>query len=100
MTHPYLAGLERIERNAWEDLARAAPPPFAAAIGLETRPMGGALFFAAAKIPQFQFNWLAGAGLGGDDGGCIGEAVARFREIGQAKFIVQIAPRRGTRRTW
>jgi hypothetical protein len=93
MTHPHLAELERIERNAWEDLARAAPPPFAAAVGLETRAMGGALFFAAAKIPQFQFNWLAGAGLGGDDGACIGEAVARFRDIGQAKFIVQIAPR-------
>jgi hypothetical protein len=92
MTHPLLAELERIERNAWEDLARAAPPPFAAAIGLETRRMGGALFLAAAKIPQFQFNWLAGAGLGSDDGACIGEAVARFREIGQTKFIVQIAP--------
>ena len=92
MTHPNLAEMERIERNAWEDLARAAPPPFAAAIGLEIRPMGGALFFAAAKIPQFQFNWLAGAGLGGDDGACIGEAVARFSDIGQKKFIVQVAP--------
>lgn len=92
MTHPLLAELERIERNAWEDLVRAAPPPFAAAIGLETRRMGGATFLAAAKIPQFQFNWLAGAGLGGDDGACIGEAVARFREVGQKKFIVQIAP--------
>lgn len=92
MTHPDLAELERIERNAWEDLARAAPPPFAAAIGLETRRMGGALFFAAARIPQFQFNWLAGAGLGGDDGACIGEAVTRFRDVGQKKFIVQIAP--------
>lgn len=92
MTHPYLAELERIERSAWEDLARAAPPPFAGAIGLETRQMGGALFFAAAKIPQYQFNWLAGAGLGGDDGACIGEAVARFGELGQTKFIVQIAP--------
>jgi GNAT superfamily N-acetyltransferase len=92
MAHPHLAELERIERNAWEDLARAAPPPFAAAIGLETRQMGGALFFAAAKIPQFQFNWLAGAGLGGDDGACIGEAVARFGDVGQTKFIVQIAP--------
>lgn len=94
MAHPYLAELERIERSAWEDLARAAPPPFASAIGLETRAMGGALFFAAAKIPQFQFNWLASAGLAGDEGACIGEAVARFRDIGQKKFIVQIAPGR------
>lgn len=92
MSHPYLAELERIERNAWEDMARAAPPQFAAAIGLETRRMGSALFLAAAKIPQFQFNWLAGAGLGGDDGSCVGEAVARFRDVGQTKFIVQIAP--------
>ena len=73
-------------------MARAAPLPFATAIGLETRPIGGALYFMATKIPQFQFNWLAGAGLGVDDGTCIGEAVARFRAAGQGKFIIQIPP--------
>jgi hypothetical protein len=92
MTDRHLAELERVERNAWEDLARASPSAFAAAIGLETRQIGGALFFMAPKIPQFQFNWLAGVGLGGDDGACIGEAVARFRAVDQKKFIVQIPP--------
>lgn len=92
MSHKYLLELEKIERDAWEDLSRVAPPPFAAGIGLETAHLGSALFYMAAKIPQFQFNFLAGAGLSGDDGACIGEAVKRYRSAGQSKFIVQIPP--------
>lgn len=90
--HPQLDELEQIERRAWADLGRAAPAPLAASIGLEVQPIGGALLFMASKIPQFQFNWLAGAGLGNDDGACISEAVAHFRKAGQTKFIVQIPP--------
>lgn len=92
MTHPYLTDLERIERSAWQDFARVAPPSVTAAIGLESRRIGGALFLMATKIPLMQFNWLAGAGLGVDDGACIGEAVTLFRASGQAKFAVQIPP--------
>lgn len=92
MAHPYLVELERIERAAWEDLARAAPAPFASAMGLEVRPIEGALLFMAARIPQFQFNWLAGAGLKGNDSTCVSEAVDCFRAAGQSKFIVQIPP--------
>jgi hypothetical protein len=84
--------LERIERDAWEDVARAAPPPFAQGIGLEARPLGAAFLFLAARIPQYQFNWLGGTGLNGDDGSSIAAAVKRFREAGQEKFIVQIPP--------
>jgi hypothetical protein len=90
--HPLLVELEAIERSAWEDMARIIPAPLAASIGLETGPIGGALFFMAAKAPQFQFNWLAGAGLGEDDGSCVAEAVRRFRGAGQKKFIIQIPP--------
>jgi hypothetical protein len=99
VAHPNLAELEQIERSAWEDLARVAPPSLAAGIGLATRPIGGALFVMAAKIPQFQFNWLAGAGLGVDDAACIGEAVKRFRAAGQTRFIVQIPPGPNARKT-
>ena len=90
--HPLLLGLERIEQSAWIDLARAAPPAFAAGIGLETAEIHHAFFLMASRIPQFQFNWLSGTGLNGDDGRSIAGAVRRFRAAGQQKFIVQIPP--------
>jgi hypothetical protein len=91
-THPLLLEIERIERQAWQDLARAAPPPFARGIGLETAEINHAFFLLARRIPQFQFNWLSGTGLNGDDGRSIPAAVGRFREAGQQKFIIQIPP--------
>jgi hypothetical protein len=89
---PGVLEMERIEREAWRDLAGAAAPAFAQAIGLEHKPMGGVLFMMASRIPAFQFNWLAGAGLESDDSDAVGRAVARFRESGQTKFIVQVPP--------
>src|SRR6185312_2912662 len=60
--------LERIEREAWADLASVMPAPLALGIGLRTAEIGRAYLFMASKVPQFQFNWLSGAGLNGDDG--------------------------------
>jgi hypothetical protein len=90
--HPLLLDLERIERHSWDDLLRVFPPPLAQALGLETAEINHALLLLASKVPQFQFNWLAGTGLNGDDGRSIPEAVKRFRQAGQRKFIVQIPP--------
>lgn len=90
MVHPHLEGLERVEQQAWADLVRLAPKAFASAIDLESARIGGALFVMAAKLPQFQFNFLHGAGLGDDDGRCIAEAVRRFKAAGQTRFIVQV----------
>ena len=90
--HPLQRDLERIEREAWADLAAAAPPPLAQGIGLQTAPVGGAFQFMASRIPQFQFNWLSGAGLNGDDGRSITAAVKRFRDAGQHKFFIQVPP--------
>ncbi|HEX5006631.1 MAG TPA: hypothetical protein VFV70_05930 [Hyphomonadaceae bacterium] len=90
--HPLLVEIEAIERKAWEDMARVMPPSLAESIGLVSGPLGGAFFFMAARIPQFQFNWLGGPGLGDDDGACVREAVRRFRSAGQKKFIIQIPP--------
>jgi GNAT superfamily N-acetyltransferase len=84
--------LERIERQAWRDLAAAAPPDFAAQVGLETHELGEALMLMASRIPLFQFNWLSGAGLDGADADPIAAAVARFGDAGQRKFFVQIPP--------
>jgi len=92
MSHPLLNELEAIERDAWEDLARAAPPSFAQGIGLRAESVGHALLFMADRVPQFQFNFLAGTGLNGDDGSSIDEAVKRFSAAGQKKFIIQIPP--------
>src|SRR5271165_3475005 len=84
--------LESIEREAWRRMADVAPPDFARGIGLVCEPIDGALFMMASRIPAFQFNWLSGAGLTGDDSAAVGRAVARFREEGQTKFIVQVPP--------
>lgn len=87
-----LLDIERVERRAWEGLLQMFPPPLAQAIGLETAEVHHALFLMASRIPQFQFNWLHGAGLNGDDGQSIPTAVNRFRAAGQRKYIVQIPP--------
>ena len=84
--------LESVEREAWRQLAEAAPPDFARGIGLVCEPIGGALFLMASRTPTFQFNWLSGAGLTVDDSEAVRRAVVRFREAGQTKFIVQIPP--------
>jgi hypothetical protein len=90
--HPMELQIERIEREAWADLAAAAPGPLAQGIGLQTAPVGGAFLFMASRLAQFQFNWLSGAGLNGDDGRSIAAAVKRFRDAGQHKFFIQIPP--------
>jgi GNAT superfamily N-acetyltransferase len=84
--------LERIEREAWRDLAAAAPAEFAARVGLETHELGQALMLMASRVPVFQFNWLSGAGLDGADADAIPSAVARFRDAGQRRFFIQIPP--------
>jgi hypothetical protein len=71
---------------------RVFPPALAQSLGLETAEINHALFLMASRVPQFQFNWLAGTGLNGDDGRSIPQAVARFRRAGQRKFIVQMPP--------
>ena len=84
--------LERIERAAWRDLAAAAPPGFAARVGLASHEFGEALMLTASAIPTFQFNWLSGAGLAGADPDAIPSGVARFRAAGQSRYFVQIPP--------
>lgn len=91
-THPLLLELEGIERNAWADLIELMPARLAQEIGLQSEEIHHALFLMAARIPQFQFNWLSGTGLNGDEGSAIHEAVRRFRAAGQRKFIIQIPP--------
>jgi len=90
--HPLLSALEHIERLAWEDLAAVAPAPVAQGIGLKAKRLNHALLFMASRVPQFQFNWLAGAGLAGDDGSAIDLALEEFRAADQDKYFIQIAP--------
>jgi hypothetical protein len=90
--------LERIEREAWRDLASTAPPDFAASVGLEAHELGRALMLMARRAPTFQFNWLSGAGLDGADADAIPAAAARFRDAGQRKFFIQIPPSPNTGR--
>lgn len=88
----YLDALESIERRAWRDLIAVMPAPLAQQAGLVSAEIHHAHFLMAARIPLFLLNWLAGTGLQGDDGSSIPEAVRRFREAGQRKFIIQIPP--------
>ena len=91
-SHILLNALENIERKAWEDLIRVFPPALTQSLGLESAEIHRALFLMATRVPQFQFNFLNGAGLNGDDGRSITTAVNRFRAAGQRKFIIQIPP--------
>jgi len=92
MSDSDVEALERIEREAWRDLASAAPSDFAAQVGLQMHEFGEALMLMASRLPVFQFNWLSGAGLDRADADAIPSAVARFRDAGQPKFFVQIPP--------
>ncbi|MGA2491916.1 MAG: GNAT family N-acetyltransferase [Roseiarcus sp.] len=92
MSDSDVEALERIERQAWRDLASAAPADFAARVGLETHELGRALMLMASRAPIFQFNWLSGAGLDGADADAIPAAIQRFRDAGQRRFFVQIPP--------
>src|SRR4051812_1812145 len=91
-THLLMLDLERIEREAWEDLTRVMPAELANAIGLQAGDINNAYLFMASRVPQYQFNWLSGAGLNGDDGRSIDEALKRFRDSGQHRFFIQIPP--------
>jgi hypothetical protein len=73
-------------------MLRVCPPSLAESIGLETAEINHTLFLMARGVPQFQFNWLNGAGLNGDDGRSIPEAVRRYRAADQRKFIIQVPP--------
>jgi GNAT superfamily N-acetyltransferase len=46
----------------------------------------------ARHIPVFQFNWLAGAGLDPWQPDAVAAGIARFREAGQQKFVIQVPP--------
>jgi len=87
-----VVAVEGIEREAWLSLAKAAPPDFAKSVGFECAPIGNALLMMMSRVPAFQFNWLAGAGLKADDSDAVSDAVARFRAAGQTKFIIQVPP--------
>ena len=56
-----VATLERIEREAWRQLAEATPPDFAKGSGSRANRSASPVH-EASRI-GFQFNWLSGAGL-------------------------------------
>ena len=90
--HPQMLELEAIERNAWQDFALAMPQDLVEETGLRTQDLNSAFLFLAANVPEFQFNWLSGAGLNGDDGRSIPQAVQRFREVNQRTFLIHLPP--------
>jgi hypothetical protein len=91
---PRRNAIERIERDAWESLCRAAPAELARELGLEVHRFGEALMTICTQIDQGQFNRLLGLGLGHgeEDDRAIREAVSRFRAAGLRNPFVQIPP--------
>lgn len=90
---PSAEDCERIEQAAWMDLAEVVPAPVASTFGLESHRFRGTFQLLAARMPVYQFNWLNGAGLqGDDDAASIDLAVERFLASGQGEFFVQIPP--------
>lgn len=55
--------LERIEAEAYAALIAAAPPAFAAAVGLRVTEAGGATLLVAPRIPVALFNRAIGLGV-------------------------------------
>jgi len=92
VTTPSTDDLEQIEIDAWRDYCAAAPPDFAAAVGLETAEVDGPLLAMCRRIDHYQFNRLMGGGLAGDEGGSLAIAVERFRGAGLKNGYLQIAP--------
>jgi hypothetical protein len=89
---PSTDDLEQIEIDAWRDYCAAAPPDFAAAVGLETAELDGPLLAMCKRIDHYQFNRLMGAGLAGDEGGSLAIAVERLRGAGLKNGYLQFAP--------
>jgi hypothetical protein len=90
---PSTDDLERIEIDAWRDYCAAAPPAFAAAVGLGTAELGGPLLAMCKRIDHYQFNRLMGGGLADDaDGRSLEAAAERFRDAGLKNGYLQIAP--------
>jgi hypothetical protein len=88
-----IARIERIERDAWESVCRAAPPDVAGDLGLEVHRYGGTVLTLCTRIDQGLFNRILGFGLeDGDDAGAMIEALARFRAANIKNPFIQIPP--------
>lgn len=84
---------DRIEAAAFRDLFAAAPPGFAAALGLEIREMAGATLLLAPGIPDEMFNRVIGLGVEYPASERALDAVIdAFRQAGARKWWLHLTP--------
>ncbi|MBX3569560.1 MAG: GNAT family N-acetyltransferase [Rhizobiaceae bacterium] len=82
---------EMFEIESWSDLVAAAPPPLAAATGLQVRSIGGAVCVIAPGIPSNEFNRCVGLGVERPASPAdVDEILAFYRSHGMASAWVQL----------
>jgi len=87
------AAIEAAEAFAWADLYAAAPPDWAASVGLGTREVGGALVLRWAATGRRYFSRVIGLGVVEDASPeTIDEILAGDEEAGIAMFLLQSLP--------
>ena len=87
------AEIEAAEAQAWRDLYAAAPAEFAAAAGIHTREVAGALVLHWAASGRRYFSRAIGLGVvepATPEG--IDEIIAGYREAGISMFLLQALP--------
>lgn len=88
-----VARLERVERDAWRDLYGAVPAQVAAASGLQSHNIDGALVAICASVDVLAFNRAIGLGIDEPaEPTQLDRAIDLFRGAGVRRFFVQIAP--------
>jgi hypothetical protein len=87
------AAIEAAEAFAWSDLYAAAPPDWAASVGLGTREVGGALVLRWAATGRRYFSRVIGlAVVEPARPETIDEILAGYEEVGIAMFLLQSLP--------
>jgi hypothetical protein len=85
--------LERVERDAYADMYRAAPEAVRSSLGLEFTPLADGMLLLCRGIDHIQFNRLAGFGLGRSVSVAdLDLAVRTFEQANRRNWIVPVPP--------
>ncbi len=85
--------LERVERDAYADMYRAAPEPVSSSLGLDFRAAADGVLLLCRGIDHIQFNRLAGFGLTQAASATqLDSAIRAFEQANLKNWIVPVPP--------
>jgi hypothetical protein len=85
--------LERVERDAYADIYKAAPEAVRASLGLECRAVADGVLLLCRGIDHIQFNRLAGVGIAQlVSGADLDSAIQAFEQANVKNWIVPVPP--------